>query len=208
MTRAKALYQVKLILDYLPKEEYALIPKETIDYIEDNFEYDENFSLNPELPLDEQNIDDKAYDFLEKIVKQAERVEKKLHEEELKPYLKSVESFSKEFESNMEMAIRNKDEELKAYIEQIKKSNEDYETKIENIRLKNIIQILKKEAEKLPEAKKICEIYKVEYKKIENEKNEEIANLTRKIDELEEKLNKIPNFIRKIFVSNNLLKKS
>ena len=39
LTKAKSLYQVKLILDYLPEEEYDLIPQETIDYIEDNFEY-------------------------------------------------------------------------------------------------------------------------------------------------------------------------
>ena len=32
LSKAKALYQVKLILDYLPEEEYKLIPKETIDY--------------------------------------------------------------------------------------------------------------------------------------------------------------------------------
>ena len=42
LSKAKLLYQVKLILDYLPKEEYNLIPQETIYYIEDNFEYDEN----------------------------------------------------------------------------------------------------------------------------------------------------------------------
>lgn len=43
LSQAKVLYQVKLILDYLPEEEYKLIPQEMIDYIEDNFEYDENF---------------------------------------------------------------------------------------------------------------------------------------------------------------------
>ena len=31
LTKAKMLYQVKLILDYLPEEEYNLIPKETIN---------------------------------------------------------------------------------------------------------------------------------------------------------------------------------
>lgn len=44
LSKAKALYQVKLILDYLPEEEYKLIPKETIEYIENNFEYDEFFN--------------------------------------------------------------------------------------------------------------------------------------------------------------------
>lgn len=44
LTKAKALYQVKLILDYLPEEEYRQIPQEMIDYIEENLEYDENIT--------------------------------------------------------------------------------------------------------------------------------------------------------------------
>ena len=69
LSKAKAMYQVKLILDYLPDEEYKLIPQETIDYIEDNFEYDENFTINPSIPLENQKIDDKACELLDKIVK-------------------------------------------------------------------------------------------------------------------------------------------
>ena len=42
LSKEKSLYQVKLILDYLPEEEYKLIPQDLIDYVEDNFEYDEN----------------------------------------------------------------------------------------------------------------------------------------------------------------------
>ena len=38
LTNKKVLYQVKLILDCLPDNEYALIPKDTIDYIENNYE--------------------------------------------------------------------------------------------------------------------------------------------------------------------------
>ena len=72
MTKSEALYQVKLILDYLPEEEYKLIPKETIDYIEENFEYDENISIDPNIPLENQNIDDKAYEFLDKVIKSTE----------------------------------------------------------------------------------------------------------------------------------------
>lgn len=200
MTKSKALYQVKLILDCLPQEEYNLIPQETIDYIEDNFEYDETFSLNPALPLEEQNINDMAYDFLGKIVKQAEKTQKNAYEEELKPYFESIKSSNKEFATKIEREIRNKDEELKEYIEEVKKSNEDFETKVENIRLKGIIELLKKDAEKLPEAKKICESYREEYHKMENEKNKEIAKLSKDVAELEEKLNKIPKFIRKIFI--------
>ena len=55
-TKAKSLYQVKLILECLPEEEYKLIPEETINYIEDNFEYDENIAIDPNIPLEKQNI--------------------------------------------------------------------------------------------------------------------------------------------------------
>ena len=100
ITKAKALYQVKLILDYLPDEEYKLIPQETIDYIEDNFEYDENFSIDPSIPLEKQKIDDKAYEFLDKIVK-------------------SVESNKKE-------NTINQNSEIEMYVKQVKESNKNY----------------------------------------------------------------------------------
>ena len=76
ISKAKALYQVKVILDYLPEDEYKLIPKEMLDYIEDNFEYDEKFSIEPNIPLEKQKIDDKAYEMLDKIVKSAETTKK------------------------------------------------------------------------------------------------------------------------------------
>jgi len=206
MTKEKALYQVKLILDYLPEEEYKLIPQETIDYIEDNFEYDENFTLNPDIPLEDQKIDDKAYDFLEKVVKQAEKAQKNAVEEELKPYLESVSSSNKEFDAKIKREIRKKEEALKSYMEEVKKSNEDFETKIENIRLKNIIELLKKDAEKLPQAKKICEEYKAECKKIEKDKDKEIKMLKKELTDLREEINKIPKFIRKVFIKEKNIK--
>ena len=37
LSNRKMLYQVKLILDYLPEEEYRLIPQDMINYIENNY---------------------------------------------------------------------------------------------------------------------------------------------------------------------------
>lgn len=45
VAKDKALYQVKVILDYLPRDEYALISPETIEYIDENYEFEENFLL-------------------------------------------------------------------------------------------------------------------------------------------------------------------
>ena len=128
ISKEKALYQVKLILDYLPEEEFNLIPQETIDYIEDNFEYDENFTINPNVPLEQQKIDDKAYEMLDKIIKKAEQLQKD-----------------------------NKKDELASYLEKVKKENKEFDVKVENIRLKNIIETLEKENKKIPKAKSLLE---------------------------------------------------
>ena len=128
ISKEKALYQVKLILDYLPEEEFNLIPQETIDYIEDNFEYDENFTINPNVPLEQQKIDDKAYEMLDKIIKKAEQLQKD-----------------------------SKKDELASYLEKVKKENQEFDVKVENIRLKNIIDTLEKENKKIPKAKSLRE---------------------------------------------------
>ena len=59
----------KYFLDYLPEEEYKLIPQDTIDYIEQNMEYDENIKISEDIPLEKQRIDDKTYEILEDIMK-------------------------------------------------------------------------------------------------------------------------------------------
>lgn len=130
LTKSKSLYQVKLIIDCLPKDEYKLIPQETIDYLEKNLEYDEKIVIHPDIPLEDQNIDDKAYDMLEKIMKQVEENKKKL--------------------------IKQQTEE---YVKNIRGSNKEFDMKIENIELKKIIKKLEEENSKLPKAKKLVEEY-------------------------------------------------
>ena len=56
----KIIYQAKKILECLPEEEYKLIPKIIIDFIEKNYEYDETFSINADIPLEDQQIDDET----------------------------------------------------------------------------------------------------------------------------------------------------
>ena len=76
MTKEKALYQVKLIFDAMDENDYKRIPQETIDYVEQNMEYDENIKIDPDIPLEDQNIDDYACDFLEKMINDIERRER------------------------------------------------------------------------------------------------------------------------------------
>lgn len=77
MTQNQALYQAKLILDYMPEEDYNKIPEEIIKYIYDNMEEDRNIVVNPDIPLEEQDIDEKTYDFLDKVIKKIEYSEVK-----------------------------------------------------------------------------------------------------------------------------------
>lgn len=53
---AKAYTEVLEIIKYLPKNEYDKIEKEKINFFEDNKDNSYKFSINPNLPLDEQNI--------------------------------------------------------------------------------------------------------------------------------------------------------
>lgn len=175
VTKSKALYQVKLVLDYLPEEEYKLIPQETIDYIEENFEYDENFTINPKIPLEKQKIDDKAYDLLEKIVKQTKT------------------AYSNEISTK-----QNNSSEIDEYINKVRQSNENYETKIENIRLNNLIELLKKENSKIPKAKELLE----EYKDALKQKDNEIEKLKRNNQELYASIQKLPKIIRRLFIKD------
>ena len=172
LSKAKALYQVKLILDYLPEEEYSLIPKETIEYIENNFEYDENFLIDPKIPLEKQKIDDKAYEMLEKIIKATE-----LTKEESKTYDSA---------------------KINTYLKEVKKSNENYNTKIENIRLKNLIEELKNENSKIPKAKDLISNYIDALKK----KEDEIEELKKNNQDLYNYIQGLPKIIKKIFLKD------
>lgn len=172
ITKAKALYQVKLILDYLPEGEYKLIPKETIEYIENNFEYDENFSIDPKIPLEKQKIDEKAYEMLDKIVKATEATKR---------------------ENKLQDSAK-----MNAYIQEVKKSNQNYNARIENVRLKNLVEMLKKENSKIPKAKDLL----TDYKDVLKQKEDEIEKLKKNNQDLYNCIQGLPKIIKKLFIKN------
>lgn len=179
LSKAKAYYQVYLIIEHLPKEEYDLIPKELIDEIENNMEYDETFSLDLNVPLEKQKIDDKAYEILDRVVKATEVKQKEKKEQ-------------KQFTSS----------EIDTYLKQVEESNENYNTRIENIRLKNLVETLKKENGKIPKAKDLL----TEYKDVLKQKEVEIEKLKKNNEDLYHCIQKIPKFLRKIFIKNEEVK--
>lgn len=172
LSKAKALYQVKLILDYLPEGEYKLIPKETIEYIENNFEYDENFSIDPKIPLEKQKIDEKAYEMLDKIVKATEATKR---------------------ENKLQDSAK-----MNAYIQEVKKSNQNYNARIENVRLKNLVEMLKKENSKIPKAKDLL----TDYKDVLKQKEDEIEKLKKNNQDLYNCIQGLPKIIKKLFIKN------
>ena len=53
---AKAYTEVLEIIKYFPKEEYAKIPVEKIEFYKNNMDKNYNFKVNPEIDLSEQSI--------------------------------------------------------------------------------------------------------------------------------------------------------
>lgn len=141
LPKSKVLYQVKLILDCLPEDEYKLISPETINYINDNFEYDANISIDPNIPLENQKIDDKTYEMLDKIVKSTETIKK----------------------DNKGINQSEMGSDLDDGVEA------NYNLREENIRLEKLVEMLEKENSKIPKAKDLISEYKEALKQREDE---------------------------------------
>ena len=59
-TYARAYTEILEIIKYFPKEEYAKIPKEKIEFYKKNMDTNYNFTINPEIDLSKQNISKEA----------------------------------------------------------------------------------------------------------------------------------------------------
>ena len=55
-TYSRAYTEVLEIIKYFPEEEYAKIPKEKIEFYENNMDKDYVFTINPEIDLSKQNV--------------------------------------------------------------------------------------------------------------------------------------------------------
>ena len=78
----------------------------------------------------------------------------------------------------------------------------NYDAKIENIKLKNIVELLKKENSKIPKAKELLE----EYKEALNQKDIEIAKLKEDNEYLYKYIQKIPKILRRVFIKDKDMK--
>ena len=118
MTKGKTIYQVKLILEHLPEEEYKLIPKHVIEYINENAEYDESIKIDPSIPLEKQEIFETSYKMLDTIIKEVEAKPKKDNNK-----IKVEESKNMQNENLIQDYVR-KLKEKDSEIEELKKKNQ------------------------------------------------------------------------------------
>lgn len=161
MTKGQAFYQAKLIIDELSEEEYNLIPKDFIEEINNNMEYDENIKINPDLPIEEQDIDDKTYDILEEMLSKIDK--NAIQDIEAKD---GIQEGSAEFDS-----LKNENLQLKELTERLKKEN----SKI--VQIKDLVQDYKDELSK--KTKEIEEL---------KAQNEDLLNSIKKAPKLIRKL--------------------
>lgn len=174
LSKPQYLYQAKLIIDCFPKKDYDSIPKETLKYIEDNMKVDSNIVINPEISLEEQDINPQTWEFLQKI---ADDVSDREFYEEYK-------------------------KDIAQYLNLANEQNEGYKARVDNINLNKDVSKLQKENQKLPKAKEL--IYG--YQQVIANKDEKIKELEQECNSLKEMLNRIPKFIRMLFLRNKKVK--
>ena len=162
MTKEKALYQTKLILDCLPSQEYDLIPKDLIEYIKTNMEYDKNIKIDPNIEIEEQDIDEKTYQMLDKILK---RVETNLQKDEEK----KIEKDPYQEIMTLKNIILNLQKE-NGKITEAKKLVVEYKKEVE--RLNNKCKFLEQNLHDIPNFIKVIFIKKSRKKYLEERKEE------------------------------------
>ncbi len=174
LSKSQYLYQAKLIIDCFPKEDYNSIPKETLKYIEDNMKVDSNIVINPEISLEEQDIDPQTWEFLQKIADDVSNNE-----------------FYEEYKK-----------EIDEYINITNEQNEGFKARIDNINLNKDVLKLKKENQKIPKAKELI----FGYQQVIANKDKKINQLEQECNSLKEMLDKIPKFIKMLFLRNKKVK--
>lgn len=95
-----------------------------------------------------------------------------------------------------------KNAEIDSYLKEFRESNQNYNARIENIRLKNLVEILKKENSKISKAKNLFS----EYKDAMREKDNEIEKLRRNNQDLYNCIQGLPKIIKKLFIKNTDIK--
>jgi len=103
MTKEKALYQVKLVLDNLEEDDYNKLLKEDLEYVYKNMEYDENIKIDKNIPFEQLDLDEKTYKVLEVMISNAEINSSKINKENNLDYNSLIEKYNLEVNKNKDM---------------------------------------------------------------------------------------------------------
>ena len=142
--------------------------------LEENMQVDKNIKIDYEKDLSEQNVDSQTLSFLNNIIQKVRMNE-----------------LSKEYEKD-----------IKDYIAEVNSKNAGFEAQVDNVNLREDIEKLEIQNQKIPKAKELIQ----EYQQNKKKKEEEIVKLKEECNALTSMLNKIPKFIRKIFLRNHKVK--
>lgn len=160
MTKNKALYEVYLIINELPEEEYNMIPQDEIDYIKENMEEIEGYIFDPTVELEKQKISEEAYDYLEKLLNKIDNASEK-EEETSQDELSYLRELVEKLKSENEV-IPKSQELIRKYEETIDKKNKE----IEDLKIQN--ESLTAQINKLP--KLVKKLFIKDERKMLNEK--------------------------------------
>ncbi len=222
MTKSKAYYQAFLVLECLSQEEYDLIPESLLNEIKSKMEPDPTMKIDPNLPLEKQKIDEKAYDILEKVIKSIEKnygkdaidnpnkySEKTTHKEKSTTKQNISQQQSQKSKQKNESKQSNPSNQKNSFRNDNKQNDfqnkRSKELENENFKLQGIIKALEEENKKIEKAKELFSDYKevLTIKDIKIKKlKDELEEARKQNEELYQSLNKIPKFIRKIFIKD------
>ena len=206
MTKSKAYYEAYLVLQCLSEVEYNLIPKDLLDEITSKMEKDDSIKIDSNIPLEKQQLSDKTYDILDKVITAIE----KSYGKDAIDHPENVVTEEKPNKKNKPMI---EEIDLDLDIKPINKNQERYNglpdsrLREENIKLQSIIATLKAENVKVGKAKDLVMDYQGLVEKQEKEitkLKEEITKLQNNNSELYEQIQKFPKIIRKIFIKDDL----
>lgn len=127
LTKAKAMYQVWLVIEGLSEKEKKLIPKELIDEIKNTMEIDESISIDFSIPLEKQINDEKVWKTLDNIIK---KVEANKRNEANVVINSNIDT------NTLTDELQNFKRESKELVLQYKKAYEDCKEKYEELKIK------------------------------------------------------------------------
>ncbi len=136
MTNEEALYQAKLIIEQLPEEEYRLLPVDQVNYINENFAYNENIKINPNTPLSEQNLDEQTVEILQNLMDETDFYDLKKYNADTISLKTEIIDLKTEIKQ-INLKQDNKLSEIKKMVLEYKDALEKANTEISNLKESN-----------------------------------------------------------------------